>query len=69
MLSAVEGVALVAPAFSRWVVPTTILILVSLFWMQSRGTAGISRLFGPVMLVWFVVIAALGLQHIINDTF
>jgi KUP system potassium uptake protein len=42
------------------------LILVSLFWMQSRGTAGISRLFGPVMLVWFVVIAALGLQHIIK---
>lgn len=66
VLSAVEGVALVAPAFSQWVVPVTIIILVMLFWAQSRGTGGISRLFGPIMLLWFAVMAVMGFGHIIQ---
>jgi KUP system potassium uptake protein len=64
VLSAVEGVKLVAPSFGRWVVPTTVLILVGLFGIQQRGTGGIGKLFGPVMVVWFAVIGSLGLWHV-----
>ncbi len=66
VLSAVEGVALVAPGFAVWVVPTTVGILLVLFWFQSSGTGGISRMFGPIMLVWFATIALLGLIHIFD---
>ncbi len=67
VLSAVEGVTLVAPGFSHLVIPTTLGILFALFWMQRRGTGGISKLFGPVMLVWFAVLSAMGLWHISDD--
>lgn len=67
VLSAVEGVKLVAPSFERWVVPTTVLILCGLFGIQRRGTAGIGRLFGPVMVLWFSVIGALGLWHLAHN--
>lgn len=67
VLSAIEGVTLVAPAFSHLVIPVTLGILFALFWMQRRGTGGISRLFGPVMLVWFGVLAAMGLWHVFDD--
>ncbi len=64
VLSAVEGLDVVSPAFRRAVIPLTLVILLVLFWVQKRGTAGIGKFFGPVMVVWFIAIAALGLYHI-----
>ncbi|MFO1207671.1 MAG: potassium transporter Kup [Amaricoccus sp.] len=63
VLSAVEGLELVAPHFDAYVLPLTVLILAGLFWVQSTGTARISVFFGPITLLWFVVMAALGLYH------
>lgn len=67
ILSAVEGITLVAPHFEPYVIPVTITIIIALFWAQRRGTAGIARLFGPIMLVWFLLMAAMGLSHIADD--
>jgi KUP system potassium uptake protein len=67
VLSAVEGLKLVTPAFDHYVVPLTIIILLALFAAQSRGTARVASLFGPVMVVWFVAIALAGLLHIRDD--
>ncbi|MDB5900651.1 MAG: potassium transporter Kup [Ramlibacter sp.] len=64
VLSAVEGLEIVSPAFKDWVVPLTLVVLFCLFAVQKRGTGGIGKFFGPVTLVWFVVIAALGVSHI-----
>ena len=64
VLSAVEGLIVVNPAFSEWVLPLSIAILVALFAIQSHGTAVVGRLFGPVMIVYFIVLAALGLMNI-----
>jgi KUP system potassium uptake protein len=63
VLSALEGLELVAPHFHAFVLPVTVAIIVGLFWMQSHGTERISVLFGPITLVWFLVMAALGLYH------
>ncbi|MFN7052523.1 MAG: potassium transporter Kup, partial [Gemmobacter sp.] len=67
VLSAVEGGALVAPGLQDYVVPITLVIIVALFAMQSRGTEAVSVLFGPIMIVWFTVMALLGLRHISDD--
>ncbi len=67
VLSAVEGLKLVTPAFEHYVVPLTIFILVVLFSVQSSGTARVASLFGPVMVVWFATLATLGLVHISDD--
>ena len=64
VLSAVEGLSVATPAFERWVVPLTIVIIVALFAVQHHGTAGVGRYFGPVAIVWFVVLAALGIASI-----
>ena len=64
VLSAVEGLEVVSPAFKKSVIPLTLLILLALFWVQKRGTAGIGKFFGPITLVWFGVIALLGVSHI-----
>ena len=64
VLSAVEGLKLVTPAFEPYVVPITVLILFALFAVQSRGTAKVARFFGPITLVWFIALAAAGLCHI-----
>src|SRR5262245_29954853 len=64
VLSAVEGLELVTGAFQNWVVPIACLILLGLFAMQSHGTARVGALFGPIMVLWFVVLAALGLVHV-----
>jgi KUP system potassium uptake protein len=64
VLGAAEGLEVVAPAFGPYVVPFTLVILVGLFFIQKRGTAGVGRIFGPVMLVWFVTIGALGAAEI-----
>ena len=67
VLSAVEGLKLVAPALDHYVVPLTIVILVLLFSVQSSGTARVASAFGPVMVVWFVTLTVLGLIHITDD--
>ena len=67
MLSAVEGLKLATPAFERFVVPISVVILVGLFIMQSRGTERVAQFFGPIMVVWFTVLAVGGLMHIIDD--
>ena len=67
VLSAVEGLKLVTPAFEHYVVPLTIFILVVLFSVQSSGTARVASLFGPVMVVWFATLTILGLIHISDD--
>ena len=64
VLSAVEGLEVVSPAFKRYVIPLTLIILFALFAVQKHGTGGIGKLFGPITVVWFAVIAALGLYHI-----
>jgi KUP system potassium uptake protein len=64
VLSALEGVELAAPGFKSAVVPLTCFVLLALFAVQSRGTGGLGALFGPVMGLWFAVIAALGAWHI-----
>ncbi|MGW8161405.1 MAG: potassium transporter Kup [Desulfobulbales bacterium] len=60
VLSAVEGIKNITPAFTPYVFPVTIIILAFLFSLQSRGTASVGRLFGPVILLWFLVLALLG---------
>jgi len=67
VLSAVEGSTLVAPVMGDYVVPITLGIIVALFAVQSRGTETVSALFGPIMIVWFLVMALLGLIHIRDD--
>ncbi|HEX4080415.1 MAG TPA: potassium transporter Kup [Rhizomicrobium sp.] len=67
VLSAVEGLSVEAASLQPLVVPSTLVILIALFVMQSRGTASIGRLFGPVMVVWFVVLAVLGVRGIAQD--
>jgi KUP system potassium uptake protein len=67
VLSAVEGLEVAAPALADWVIPITLVILVGLFLFQSRGTTRVGAVFGPVTLLWFVTIAALGLGAIIEQ--
>jgi len=67
VLSAVEGVDVATPALHEYVVPLTVVILVVLFAVQSRGTAKVAALFGPIMLVWFASIALPGLFEIVKD--
>ena len=64
VLGAVEGLKVAAPGLQSYVVPVTLVVLTALFMFQRHGTERVGRLFGPVMAVWFVVIAALGLAHI-----
>jgi KUP system potassium uptake protein len=66
VLSAIEGLKIATPVFEPFVLPLTVAILVLLFALQRRGTAGIGALFGPITLVWFVVLGLLGLHSIIQ---
>jgi KUP system potassium uptake protein len=65
VLGAIEGIGVATPALAGFVVPISVLILGGLFWFQHHGTDRIGRAFGPIMLVWFVCIAALGLRGIL----
>ncbi len=65
VLGAVEGLEVISPEFKKWVVPLTLFILFCLFAVQKRGTAGIGRFFGPVCVVWFLSITAMGIPHIV----
>ena len=64
VLSAVEGLKIATPAFDDYIVPITVVILIALFSVQSRGTAKVAAFFGPITLVWFAAIAAAGLWHV-----
>ena len=66
VLSAIEGLEVATPALKPYVVPLTILVLVSLYALQSHGTAGIGRWFAPVMMLWFATLAAMGIINIIK---
>ena len=67
VLSAVEGLEIATPALASWIIPVTLGILIGLFLLQSRGTAKIGALFGPVMLVWFATLGVLGLSEILRQ--
>jgi len=64
VLSAVEGLEVAAPALRSYVIPITLIVLTGLFMVQRHGTASVGKMFGPVMVLWFVVLAVLGLVHI-----
>ncbi|MFD1745832.1 potassium transporter Kup [Rhizobium helianthi] len=67
VMSAVEGLKLVTPAFDEWVLPISVVILIALFAIQSQGTAKVSRYFGPITAVWFIAMGAGGVLHITDD--
>jgi KUP system potassium uptake protein len=66
VISAVEGVTLVDAKLTAWIVPISLVILTGLFKLQKRGTGAVGKVFGPVMIVWFITLAALGLLHIVT---
>jgi len=66
VLSAMEGISVVSPEFERLVVPGSILVLTVLFVVQKHGTGAIGRAFGPIMMLWFVTLAVLGLASILK---
>jgi KUP system potassium uptake protein len=66
VLSAVEGLDVATPVFAPYIVPITLGILVGLFWIQSHGTAKVGVAFGPVMILWFAVLGAMGVMQIAN---
>jgi KUP system potassium uptake protein len=67
VLSAVEGLEVAAPHLDTYVVPLTVIILIALFAFQSRGTAMVASYFGPIMTIWFIALAGVGLMHIADD--
>jgi KUP system potassium uptake protein len=67
VLGALEGLRVEEPGLQPWVVPLTLVVLVGLFMLQSRGTGSIGRMFGPIMLVWFIAIGGLGLRAILLE--
>jgi KUP system potassium uptake protein len=66
VLSAIEGIGAESPAFAEWVMPLALIVLIGLFLIQRHGTEKIGALFGPVMVVWFIVLGALGLRAIFH---
>ncbi|WP_442201387.1 potassium transporter Kup [Rhizobium sp. RAF56] len=67
VLSAVEGIKLVTPSLSPYIVPISVVILAMLFAIQSHGTGAVARFFGPIMALWFLVMGVAGLSHIADD--
>jgi len=67
VLGAIEGLRVAAPGLDHYIVPVTLLVLTLLFMVQRHGTANIGRFFGPVMVLWFAVLAVLGLLHIVEN--
>jgi KUP system potassium uptake protein len=67
VLSAIEGLKIVTPSFDAYVVPITVVILIALFVVQSRGTAKVAALFGPITLVWFIALATAGIWHVVQN--
>ncbi len=69
VLSAVEGLEIIAPQLHSYVIPVTLLVLFCLFFVQKRGTATVGAFFGPVMLLWFGTLAALGIYNLIANPY
>ncbi|TFV90227.1 potassium transporter Kup [Oxalobacteraceae bacterium OM1] len=67
VLSAMEGLEVAAPALKSYVVPLTVVILVALYSVQSKGTTGIGKWFGPIMVLWFIALALMGLVNIAEN--
>jgi len=67
VLSAVEGLEIITPAFQPYVLPFALIVLVGLFMFQRKGTASIGALFGPIMVIWFAVLTILGVSAIIQS--
>ena len=67
VLSAVEGLEVAAPALRSYVIPITLVVLTGSFMVQRHGTASVGKMFGPVMVLWFAVLAVLGLAHIVEN--
>ncbi|MEG3192802.1 potassium transporter Kup [Lysobacter sp. D1-1-M9] len=67
VLSAVEGLEVVAPQLSNWIVPISVVVLAALFTTQRYGTAKVGRIFGPVTVLWFIVLAVLGVVNILHE--
>ncbi|WP_206998242.1 potassium transporter Kup [Trinickia mobilis] len=66
VISAIEGLEIATPQLSHLVLPITIVILIALFWIQRHGTALVGKLFGPIMIIWFITIGILGAYHIVR---
>ena len=66
VLSAIEGVSVATPALENWVIPVTLMVIAGLFSIQRRGTGEVGRLFGPIMVVWFGMLAVLGVNSILQ---
>jgi KUP system potassium uptake protein len=66
VLGAMEGLSVATPGLAPYVVPITVVILLALFWFQNKGTASVGKVFGPVMVVWFGVLAVLGVMQILE---
>ena len=66
VLGAMEGLSIATPGLEPYVVPITVAIMVALFAFQNRGTASVGKVFGPIMLLWFAVLAILGLQQVLR---
>ena len=67
VLSAIEGLEVATPAFEPYVVPLTLVVLLALYALQHRGTAGIGKWFGPIVLVWFITLATMGIINIVAN--
>lgn len=67
VLGAVEGLEVVAPQLDHYVIPITLAILAALFFIQARGTGRVGKMFAPIMIIWFLVIASLGLNQIVQQ--
>jgi len=67
VLGAMEGISVAAPAFEHLVLPLALVVIVGLFWAQKRGTASVGKIFGPVTLLWFIIIATLGAVEIVKE--
>ena len=67
VLGAMEGLEVISPKFHAYIVPLTLVVLFFLFLVQKRGTAGIGKFFGPITLLWFAVLAVLGVMHIATN--
>ena len=65
VLGAIEGIEVATPALEHLVVPVAVVILIALFWLQKHGTRAIGRIFGPVMVIWFICIAVIGVHGIL----
>lgn len=67
VMSAIEGLEIAAPSLDRYVVPASVVVLTLLFLLQKHGTAIVGKLFAPIMFIWFIVLALLGLNNIIDN--